>query len=514
MEQIVSQSSDESPEDFFADKAARFFQENNWILILGLIAYLAVIPFMYRQAANQPSNPDPFLYGQVAKEMLQGKRLYSETWQDKPPLAFVPYMLPGALGFHTYLDLGFVLGVWLAIEGGIFFIYFRRNLPAALGCVFFLTLFPMTDPDFSWPSTEHFANPFVALMLLLGLTILRRRGFRLWQSAALGVLAVVTFHIRQNAVITAVLPLAAMLCSQESRQCKIRALAIAAAAGAICWSAILIWVWRIGDLRGYAYTVFKYPRLYAHCGSLSAPIHLFPILFLTHLPLLFFFCAAIAMLGKFRRAVILSLVVAAMMIALPMRGSGFGHYWAGFFPFIAVYLALAMESSALSAAGRWVMVGAILFAAAGTGIYHLFLITKTHTYADLLQVDAKIESLVPPNSTLLVIGDMDSCGLVYCSHLPAANTYSFVFQLEAPQGNILPKPIDGIFADYLKHPPDVIFITDDDYNQLNDRSDDNPPNPTRLIRMLVDKYTYRTSSPVSGFHLLVRNSVPARNPGP
>jgi hypothetical protein len=500
---------DDSRNEFFADKAARFFQETNWVPILGLVAYLAAIPFLYRYAANQPLNPDPFLYGQVAKEMLQGKRLYSETWQDKPPLAFIPYLIPQALGFRAYPNFGFVLGIWLVIEGAIFFVYFRKNLPAALGCLFFLTLFPLTCWDFNWPSTEHFANPMLALMLLMALTMFRRKSFALWQAAALGALGVITFHIRQNAALAAILPLLAIFYCNESRSRKIAGLAIFAAVAAACWGAILLWIWRIGDLHGYFYTVFEYPRLYAQNGSVDDLFDLVDNVLQSHLPLVLFLSAGIALLGEYRRPVIASLIVVTVMTILPMRSSG--HYWVSWFPFVAIYIALALESPAISWMGaRWAGTWAIILISAIGGIDHLRAVAQTPTYAALLRLDELTERLAPPNATLLICGPMQAEPLVYISRLPAANTYSFVFQLLAPQGNILPKPANQIIDDYLQNPPGIMLVTGDYYAEAGDDKVQTLSNPARLVRLLENRYSYHRITPVPGINFLIRDPSPTK----
>jgi hypothetical protein len=497
-------SSSDSAEEFFADKAARFFQETNWVPIIGLAAYLFAIPFIYRFAANQPLNPDPFLYGQVAKEMLQGKKLYSETWQDKPPLAFVPYMIPQALGLGEYPNFGFILGVWLAVEGAIFVFYFRKTPPAALACLFFLTLYPLTCWDFTWPSTEHFANPTLALILLLGLTIFRRRKFSMWQAVALGALAVITFHIRQNAVLAAILPLLAILQTDESIRRKIGGLALIGAVAAVCWGAILLWMLRAGDLHGYLYTVFEYPRLYARNGSLHEWVDLVDNCLQTHLPLTIFLSAAISMLGEYRKPVIISLAVVVMMTLLPMRASA--HYWVSWFPFVAIYIALSIESPAIAWEGaRWAGAWAIILLGAFGGIDHLRNVAQRPTYFPLLILEHLTESVAPPDSTLLVVGPNQTAALVYISHLPAANTYSFMFQLVSPEGDILPKPLDLIFDDYLKNPPGIIFITDDYLTEATNDKLEKRSNPARLVRQLAQRYRYTLITHHTGVNFLIRD---------
>jgi hypothetical protein len=493
----------------FAEKVARFFQPIHPALTAGLIIYLAAIPFIYRFAAYQPLNGDPFLYGQVAKEMLAGKRLYSETWQDKPPLAFVPYMIPQALGFGAYPNFGFVLGVWLVIEPGIFFVFFRRNLPAALACVFFITLFPLTYWDFNWPSTEHFSNPFLAMMLLLALAIERRKAFCLWQAAAIGALMVIAFHIRQNAALGGLLALAAIVRAGEPLHRKIRALALFAAVTALCWGAIILWIWRIGDLSGYFYTVFEYPRLYARNGSYRELIYLVGFFLQTQLPLLLIFSAAIAALGGLRWPVIISLSLAIIMIMLPLRAEG--HYFVSLFPFVAIYIALGLENFAIHwPRARWAGVWTVLLVGVIGAADEFHNVMDLPTYSSVQSLANTAEALAPPNATLLVCGEES---LAYVSHLPAANTYSCMMQLDEPEGDILPKSLDAIFDDYLKHPPGLICMTDKDFNEIVDTKSPPQTNGERLIRMLASQYWYRVAAPVDGYHFLIRIPAPgSQNP--
>jgi hypothetical protein len=481
-----------------------------WVSIVALIAYLAAIPFFYRFCAQQPISPDPFMYGEIAKEMLAGKKLYTEAWQDKAPLAFVPYMLPQALGFHDYPALGFAGGIAIAAEAAMLFIYFRKNPPAAWACVFFVTLLPATNADFDWPSLEHFASPFMTGMLLLGLTIYRRKSVQFWQTALLGALGIITFHIRQQMAIVGILPLAAILFSRESNGRKTQAVLTCAAVGAACWGAILLWVWRVGDLAGYYHVVFEYPRLYIHQGSYSGLLDLVNIFLQSPLPLLLFFSAGIAMLGDFRRPVIFSLLVVTYIVAMPLRG--FGHYLLIIFPFIAIYISLSMESPAISMpSARWAGTWAILLLGAIGIVDRVRSVLNMQTYSALVTINDFMEKSVPPHSKLLVCGQADSAGLVYISRLPAANMFNFALQFNEPWVSILPTPIDRIFDGYLNDPPDVIFVSDDYLNEAGDEKIDRPSNPARLIRLLASRYRWRVPAPFGGFHLLIR--IPDAGPG-
>jgi hypothetical protein len=90
-----------------------------------LVALLCAPPLLYAYMGCYVENPDPFIYGQVAKEMLSGRRLYSETWQDKPPLAYVAYALPQIVFPRSYGAIGFFGGLCVAVTSALYAYAFR-----------------------------------------------------------------------------------------------------------------------------------------------------------------------------------------------------------------------------------------------------------------------------------------------------------------------------------------------------------------------------------------------------
>ena len=68
-----------------------------WAVIVGLAMFLAVggaAIAVYAHTAPQASDRDPFIYAQIGKEIVAGKRLYSEAWIDKPPVGMLMYAAP------------------------------------------------------------------------------------------------------------------------------------------------------------------------------------------------------------------------------------------------------------------------------------------------------------------------------------------------------------------------------------------------------------------------------------
>ena len=88
--------------------------------------------------------------------------------------------------------------------------FWRSCWPAVIVCVGLTTLLPLTFYDFTWPSTEHIANIAATACLLLGYAIMRDRHLRIWQCVLLGILTCAMFHVRQNVVLAAALPVLAI----------------------------------------------------------------------------------------------------------------------------------------------------------------------------------------------------------------------------------------------------------------------------------------------------------------
>ncbi|MGD1276466.1 MAG: hypothetical protein ABR964_04500 [Tepidisphaeraceae bacterium] len=472
-------------------------------LVACLAAFSVALAFAYRYQAYQPTNIDPFVYGQCAKEVLAGKRLYVQTWQDKPPLGLMLYAVPQLFKPRSYPAMGFFLGLWLAGEGLVYVAVLRRNLAAALCCFAFITSAPLMHEDWKWLSLEHFANPFVAGLLLLAYAMLRDRSFTLVQCALIGVLTVVAFHIRQNVVLAGVVPAMVVAFSRQPWSRRVLGLGVAALAGLICWGAVLLLVLWIGDLHGYFYTVFVYSFGYAKTGRGRDLVNLWFHFAQTRLPLLLFLFAGLGLLGRYRWLVAGSLLVGMAHCMLPKRE--FPHYWCNLFPFVALYMGIALQRDSIrSSSLRWTIVGAVFLAGMLSAAASLYQVYQWPTYKIYKSVAETVDRIAPPGSTLLTYGPFPSCGegVVFLSSLPPANTYWWWRFFEGPYPLLLPRSQETIFKEYLEHPPGVMAI-EKQYFQ-NVLKTDNPSNTDRLIRMLAARYRYRTEGTSADFVILVR----------
>ena len=305
------------------------------------VAILVSLPFLYWATARQAVSTDPFVYAQTAKELLAGHRLYLDTWQDKPPLVFLFFAIPQLFDPRSYAALSFFLGICLAIQAILFRWTFRSNRVAAFCCLLFVALFPMTNSDFVWLSTEHLSNFFVAGNLLLAFAIYRDRKFRLGQCALAGVLSCLAFHVRQNALFSGTVPLLSILLSGQSNQAKAVGAAVMAGAAVACWGLVLALMASIGDLHGYFYTVFTYPRLYANAGESGSNLDLLLDVFQLVLPILLAILLGLTWGGRYQWLAVGAAIIGVGFCMLPQRP--FPHYWANLLPTIALLIGLAMQ---------------------------------------------------------------------------------------------------------------------------------------------------------------------------
>ncbi|MGA3066805.1 MAG: hypothetical protein ABSF29_08165 [Tepidisphaeraceae bacterium] len=471
------------------------------MLGVAIALYLAAIPFVYRFNALRAMNPDPFIYIQSARDMLAGKRLYSQTWQDKPPLAFVIYAIPEFLAPRSYLAQGFFLGVWIVAEGLMFFAAFRRDLPAACFCLIFTTLVPMMHSQWCWPSTEHFSNLTIALLLLLAYAIFRDRRFSMWQCAIIGATTVVTFNIRQNAVLAGVLPLAAVWLARESLRRKIEGIALMALAAAVCWGLVLLLLLRIGDLHGYFYTVFQYPHRFLGVYPFGSAIRLPRHIFFALSPLALVPLWLLARRSGHPWFIFSSLLVGVAVCILPNRP--WTAYWVNLFPFLSLQCALLLRRQSIgSLSAQWIAVSALLLLGIANVGYQFIHVRQSMSTLFYQQVAARADQLAPPRSSMVVFGEMPCEAVTYFSHLAEANTFAFTFQYEWPYSVFLPKPLTTIFDEYLASPPGVIVVQQKLLQPPSDPSD--RINSRKLLKLLFDAYSYHLGATLRDYSIYVR----------
>lgn len=422
-------------------------------------ALAAVTVAAYTLHSSQIHNPDCFAYAEAAQGVLDGRVLYRDTWQDKPPLAILFYLLPQLVLRGSYPAMQAALAGLLLIQAWVWNrLLAGEDRTARWATTLFLTFYPLTSIDFCWPSTENLANPFLTVQFALAWRIARRGGFTLAECLAVGAVACLGFNVRQNSLLSAGVPMLAALATGSAFGRK--ALAVAcAAAGFVAAEALLLaaaapWM----DLAGYADTVLRYPRRYAMQSNAVGVVILLWELVRRDLFLMLCVLLPTAALPGMRVVIPAAALAAFAGCVSPLKP--YAHYWANLIPVLGLMLTAALSSRAVmtAAARRWAAVGVSAFVVIAA-LSHVGIGRRHDPRALADAVAAEIHRAAVPGDTLMVLGpSYEATYLHFATRTPPAHTYFWCVQLDPYWNEILPQPIEQINAEYLAAPPRLVAI--------------------------------------------------------
>ena len=474
----------------------------HWIIGLGL-GITATAFAIYGMLSRFVFNPDPFIYAQAIKQLFAGERLYAGAWQDRPPLGLLFYAPPQILAPRSYLAMELFLAGWLVVEGFLFAWLARRRPWVALGVYAFVVLCPATYWDFFWPSTEHAANLFVALLLLAAFVVTRDNRSD-WRIAVLtGAATTMAFHARQSALLFCLVPLVALARARQSWRDRAAIVGMTVGAGVATWALLVVSLAPFTDLAGYWHITFRYPFLFAQQDMNQTRWQLTEPILMTPLCVLGTFFFTLAVSGRHRLLAITA--TAAGLIATLASPRAHTHYWAQMLPVIALLILLANERNR-----RWdrkitVACLAAMGVAAVAGVSQ-FLDTAFNASEGGLfrEVAGALDRAAQPGDTVFVLGPMPSDYILFASAVPPAHRFYCPWQLNRPRADLLPEPLEQIFRDYATHPPSLLVV-ERHYLEAIQKLPIQLPQEIQLIQMLVTRYAYRVLlDDVRGFVLLRR----------
>ena len=304
----------------------------------GAAAYIALLV----SAAGGFADHDVFVMARVARDVLEGKPLYAQAWDNKAPLAILFYAIPVAIAPGSYAAIQLWLGLWLVAQAAIVWFGLGRESGASRWiAVGLLLLLPLQRAEWCWSSSEHAGNLFVVVALVVAWRVAIRRVVRLRELAAAGAAIALAFHVRQNQVLFGFVPVLAVLVACRGRwRDVVRPLAAFVAGVVLAWALVLgvVLVASHGAMGGYVRTVFLAPAAYGRSWDEAAWL----VTLLRHDFTIFlvFAVALISLTGAHRwLSAALGVTTLAVML-LPMRGHP--HYWVQAFPAAALLGALAV----------------------------------------------------------------------------------------------------------------------------------------------------------------------------
>jgi 4-amino-4-deoxy-L-arabinose transferase-like glycosyltransferase len=308
--------------------------------VAALIGLCALIFSLRLHTYNEPLERDLTTYAVIAHEMLNGKNLYGDLWDHKPPAIHVTYAaaeLIAGYGRNSIILMNIVAAIATLVA-----CYFAGSAGGRgpLAGLVAATLWTVASGDLAiegnQPNTEVFLNPLLTTAFAIFARAEQKRiGFR--HAIIVGVLFAIASFYKQIVILQAALLSIAYLVSIE-RQFRKRALAEIAfisAIGAACWT--LLFGYFVFQGRGNAFVeaVFTYNRWYsAHPPRELSELWSWPGLSPDALAVAFSI-AALAVIGLViglkvcpRRGWLLLLALAiATYITVQLPGWFFPHYY-------------------------------------------------------------------------------------------------------------------------------------------------------------------------------------------
>jgi hypothetical protein len=451
-----------------------------------LLAAAVAALLLYAATARAVLDQDPFVMGEVASQLLSGKRLYAEVWDNKAPLTLFFFAVPLWLAPHSYLAVQLFAGL-CALIGGAVVLLFTRGAPnaARLGAAAVIVLGPLSRFEYAWASSEDASNLFVTVVLFASLRLLLQPEAKAVRDAFVaGAATTLALHARQSALVFGVLPLVAVALRPGRTPKSLLQGALAVGAGALAaWAVVLGLVALVGDVRGYFQTVFLMQRKYV--GAPGEMIEFFGFIRNDALTLLIVLCLVLLALG--RRLVALAfalalLLVGVLCIVMPMRSHL--HYWEQLIPVAAAltFLTLASRKDE-SGRGRACAVALGLFLA-GNAAWTAAKCVLRPTTREYHAIAQELRALAPAGGTLHVVGP--ESGVVYfASDLPNASPFFWDFYLfGVPQ--LLPRPVAEITAALERTPPDLLVVHDSVLTAIRGAAAGQLNTAWELVRRLLD----------------------------
>jgi len=476
-----------------------------WVLAgVLLLAISTAAVAIYAYTSRGAGDRDPFIYAQVGKEILAGKRLYSETWIDKPPIALLMYAAPQFFAPRSYQAICVFWGLLIVVQAWLLAYAFRDSLPAAAASSLFILFYPLVDGTLAWPSTEHFANVFVTANLLLALAIVRQGTSSVAQCLAAGALAITAFHVRQNTVLCGLLPILAVSMSAQPPTQRARALLMMVAGGVVAWLAIIVVVVTFANLTDYLWMLVVDPRVFASTGTWDEmwqlsryfagnPLALFLVIFtgLAAQGRLFWFSLALAIIG-----------VGGCLLTFHNHP----HYFANAVPYVAVLAGLGTQRLAQFGPGLpWLATAAVAISVLPTAYGRMQIVADEPAYLELSAVAAEADSLAPQEATLWVCGPLPSEAIQFASRLPVAHMNHWVMFMRSLWKELLPRPWEIIQQEFLEQPPGVLVVHESLLRQaLAPAENGAEPEYLQLLRALLARHRYARVADEKEYAILLR----------
>jgi len=450
---------------------------NRLLPFAALIGLCALIFSLRWHTYDEPLERDLTTYAVIAHEMLNGKHLYSELWDHKPPAIHITYAaaeLVAGYGRNSILlmnvaaAMATLVACYLAGSGG------GRGPIAGLVAATLWTV-ASGDPaiEGNQPNTEVFLNALLTTAFVIYARAgTNRIGFR--GALFVGVLfAAASFYKQIVIVQIAFLCVAYFACVESQyRKKALGEIALIGAIGAIAWALLFGYFFFSGRGNAFIEAVFTYNRWYsAHPPRDISELWSWPGLSPDAL-MVAFSIAALAVIGMViglkvcpRHGWLLLLSVAiATYITIQLPGWFFPHYYQLWLPPLVIGAGWSVEllRRTLPLRFSW-----MAYAAAGVSCTVLVMIElpcyflpakswSTQKYGGIFleteQLAAKIDKVLPRGATVFEWGN--ETGFYFATRRDPPSGVIFAYPMQA--GPLAPKLSWRLLSDLKKKEPELI----------------------------------------------------------
>lgn len=316
------------------------------LLVLIGCAFLLVLTRLHTY--HEPLERDFAIYSLVAHDLLQGKVLYAETWDIKPPAIYLTYAAAEWLvGFGKQSI--FLLNILAAIISlfGIYFVatHLAKNRAAGLwASLFWVLISNDLYLQANQPNAEVFMN--ACFIWAFGLLWRLRSAFDWRQAVFIGLLFALASTYKQPAIFFAILLSIAYLIWPADKTRWITAVghvAIMGLVGFLVWMGIFAYFAAMGHFQIFYETNFLFVRdysgnLWQNFQSIWQWENLVPDYFHLALPMtiLPIIALIIGIVNQKRAPVFLIFYALAILIMISLPQQYFPHYYQFWLPWLAV----------------------------------------------------------------------------------------------------------------------------------------------------------------------------------
>jgi len=480
-----------------------------WLL---LAASAVIVIALKLITADRPIARDVMLYTVIGHEMMEGRELYTDLFEHKPPLFLALFGIANTIVGYGQPAITFLgIACSLATLAGVFYSakqMGRTNSAGIFGAFSWALLSNDVNMYAHQPMPECFINACMIWSFGLFLT-LHSRKIQLIKCLTIGICLMMASQVKQPVVIIAagwaVVHLATRINEPRERLRRLGQLAIIGSVGAVSWLGLFVYFTAVGRYQIFYDSIFTYNRHYA--GFPDSPtgiiygmkiiwwnlqnglrLHrLFPAFLWMTAPLFIASMTAIVpglLRGNRRNWLMWGSYLAMTFLLVTLPGRGYNHYYMVYLPVFITGVAgcLSIINERLRPSPKIKALVAVVVVSICTLAFNCIyqLVSSTTVwervgYAAHFQTVSRLSEYIDkallPDETLYV-WDYQPAFYVLPHRRPPVGVFYNQHALAGPMANELTSRV----LDMMKNAPAEVYIIDDANRPLmNDLSKEAHP---------------------------------------